>query len=67
MRKVNVWWNRKKNKMRKSKKIKDEYGLIDFIFDALCWLPELILLPFRIIYWFLRGFGRFIAHLFDAL
>ena len=64
---MNEWWNTKKSKMRKSKKKKEEYGLIDFIFDALCWLPELILLPFRIIYWLLRGVGRLIAHLIDAL
>ena len=59
------WWIRKKEKTRKSKKGTENYTFWDFVLDLLFWLPELILLPFRLAFWLLRGFGRLIWHLFD--
>jgi hypothetical protein len=59
------WWNRKKKKMRKSKKNNGNYTFLDFIFDVLFWIPELIFLPFRLIFWLLRGIGKFIGGIFD--
>jgi hypothetical protein len=59
------WWNRKKDNTKKSKESSDNYTFIDFIFDVLFWLPELVLLPFRIIFWLLRGTGRLVWSLFD--
>ncbi|MGM8216611.1 hypothetical protein ACLIA0_13715 [Bacillaceae bacterium W0354] len=52
------WWKRKKAKTRKSKKGNDKYTFWDFMLDVLLWLPELFLLPFRIIFWILRGLTR---------
>lgn len=48
---------KKKNKARKSKKNDSGYTFLDFIFDVLVWIPELILLPFRILFWLLREIG----------
>ena len=59
------WWNRKKAKMRKSRKRNGVYTFWDFVLDVLLWIPELILLPFRFVFWFLRGIGRLIGHIFD--
>ncbi|WP_208590794.1 hypothetical protein [Gracilibacillus suaedae] len=52
------WWHKKKAKMRKNQKNNGEYTFWDFLFDVLVWLPELILLPFRIIFWLIRGLIR---------
>nr|WP_108671786.1 hypothetical protein [Peribacillus acanthi] len=64
---MNKWWNRKKSKTRKNKKSNDDYTFLDFIFDVLFWIPELIFLPFRLIFWLLRGIGRFFRDGFDFL
>ena len=60
------WWTKKKQKMRKYKKDSDHYTFIDFIFDVLIWIPELVLLPFRIIFWLLRGVVRLAENIFDT-
>ncbi len=48
------WWNRKKEQKKKRRRNKEGYSLIDFI-------PELIILPFRLIFWLIRGLGRLIT------
>ncbi|MED4531785.1 hypothetical protein ABET51_03780 [Metabacillus fastidiosus] len=58
------WWNKKKNKMRKNRKDNGHYTFVDFILDVLFWIPELIILPFRLIFWLIRGVGRFIFDIF---
>ncbi|MEK5233381.1 hypothetical protein MHB42_16875 [Lysinibacillus sp. FSL K6-0232] len=59
------WWQRRKNKTRKSKKNASDSTFFDFVFDVLFWLPELIFLPFRIIFWLLRALGRSLCSIFD--
>jgi len=61
------WWNRKKEKSRKRRKNNGNYTFLDFIMDVLFWVPELLVLPFRILIWLLRGLGRFIKNLFDFI
>ncbi|MFD1737948.1 hypothetical protein ACFSCX_15535 [Bacillus salitolerans] len=58
------WWNKQKEKMRKNKKKNDKYTFGDFISDVLMWVPELILLPFRMIFWLFRGIIRSIFESF---
>ncbi|MED4452157.1 hypothetical protein [Metabacillus fastidiosus] len=58
------WWNKEKDKMRKSRKDNDNYTFVDFILDVLFWIPELIILPFRLVFWLIRGVGRFIFDIF---
>ncbi|WP_430786670.1 hypothetical protein VBD025_14415 [Virgibacillus flavescens] len=62
---MNDWWNRKKQKTRKSRKNRGDYRSIDFIFDMLFWIPEFALLPFRLLYWLIRGAGRLIGNISD--
>ncbi|KMN37616.1 hypothetical protein AB0Y38_11445 [Lysinibacillus capsici] len=59
------WLQGRKNKKRRDKRRKDQYSLIDLFLDVLIWIPELLFLPFRIIYWLLRGVGRFIGEGFN--
>ena len=61
------WWRKKKAKTRKARKSNDQYTFWDFVADVLCWVPELILLPFRLIFWMIRGAGRLIGDMFDSL
>jgi len=62
---VREWLQGRKNKKRRDKRHKDQYSLIDLFLDVLIWIPELLFLPFRIIYWLLRGVGRFIGEGFN--
>lgn len=64
---MNEWWSRKKQKSRERRKNKNEYTFIDLIIDILFWLPELILLPFRIVFWLFRGVIRMIGNYFDIV
>lgn len=59
------WWSRKKGNTRKHKKSKDDYTFWDIVFDVLFWIPELFILPFRIIFWLMRGLGRMIGDFLD--
>ncbi|ASN06433.1 hypothetical protein [Virgibacillus necropolis] len=61
------WWNRKKEKMRKRKENNDNYRFLDFMLDVLFWIPELVLLPFRMIIWLFSGIGRLLRGLFDIV
>lgn len=61
------WWNRKKNKTRKGKKSNSEYTFLDGVIDVLFMLPELIFLPFRLMFWLFRGVGRLFSNLFDFI
>lgn len=43
---------------RRKKKREGFYGFWDFIFDVLFWIPELIVLPFRLIFLLFRFLAR---------
>gem|GEM_PF-1228980 len=62
---IKKWWQSKKNQTRQSKKSDKNYTFLDFIFDVLFCIPELIFLPFRLIFWLLRGIRKFIGGVFD--
>lgn len=57
------WWDKKKSRTRKSKK-SGKYNALDFLLDAIIWIPELIFFPLRLAFWLLRGLGRFFWDLF---
>lgn len=58
-------WGKMKENRRKRRKGNDTYTFADFTFDLLFYIPELVLFPFRIIFWFVRGLGKVIVNLFD--
>lgn len=49
---------------RRKKKDEGSYTFWDFIFDALFWIPELIILPFRLVFYLFRFLARSI---FDGI
>ncbi|AMO32648.1 hypothetical protein ACE1MS_16115 [Lysinibacillus sp. fkY74-1] len=58
------WWQSKKRKTTK-RKVNNNYSLFELLLDVLFWLPELFLVPFRLVFWLLRGIGRLIADVFE--
>ncbi|GIO25198.1 hypothetical protein J11TS1_37790 [Oceanobacillus sp. J11TS1] len=61
---MNDWWNKKKSKTRKSRKNKGDYTKIDFFFDILFWIPEILIFPIRLLFWSLRGVFRWVMDAF---
>ncbi len=59
----------RENKAAKSKKRKAEgkYSFWDIVTDSLIWVPELIILPFRLVYLLFRLFGRMFRDGFDSI
>ncbi|WP_099159261.1 hypothetical protein [Virgibacillus ndiopensis] len=55
---------REKRKQRKQNKL-DQSSFWNILVDILLWIPELLLLPFRLILWLARGFLRLIGNIFD--
>lgn len=53
-----------KKKASKKRRNTDHYSFWDFVFDALLWIPELVMLPFRITFWMLRGIGKLVSNIF---
>ena len=56
------WYKKRKNQSRNS-----NYTFWDFVLDVLTIIPELLFLPFRLIFWLLRGIGRLFSNLFDFI
>jgi hypothetical protein len=67
MRILRSWRSRKKAKNRKKKSEQENYTFWDTFFDVLTFIPELIIIPFRILFLLFRGFIRMIANIFDAI
>ena len=60
-------WEKKKDVRKERRKYNDHYTFGDFIFDVFFWIPELLFLPFRMIFWLVRGLGRVIGNLLDSI
>ena len=54
----------KRAEIRRKKKQEDSYTFWDFVFDVLFWIPELIILPFRLVFYLFRFLARSI---FDSI
>ncbi|MEH7444491.1 hypothetical protein V7201_19435, partial [Bacillus sp. JJ1122] len=48
----------KRAEKRRMKKQEKNYGLWDFVSDVLFWIPELIILPFRLLFLLFRFLVR---------
>ncbi|MGD7023458.1 hypothetical protein ACQCVK_12730 [Rossellomorea vietnamensis] len=48
---------RKRKERRIRKKSEGTYTFWDAVGDVLIWIPELIVLPFRILWYLIRGIG----------
>jgi hypothetical protein len=48
----------KRAERRRKKKEKGSYTFWDFVFDVLFWIPELIFLPFQLVFYLFRFLAR---------
>jgi hypothetical protein len=58
------WWQRKREGLKR----RSEEGkaiFFDFIIEILFWIPELLILPIRLLFWVFKGLGRVISHILD--
>ncbi|MGM0846560.1 MAG: hypothetical protein ACQEUT_16415 [Bacillota bacterium] len=53
-----MFFNRRKDRRRR-KKADGTYSFWDAVGDVLIWIPELIILPFRLLWFLIRGIGSF--------
>ncbi|UOQ46960.1 hypothetical protein MUN88_12760 [Gracilibacillus caseinilyticus] len=58
---------RNKTKTKRSQIKNEPYSFWEFLFDILILIPEIIFLPFRIIFWLFRGAGKIIGNLFEII
>lgn len=56
---------RRKEKKKKQKKKDDTFW--DVLVDTLLWVPDLLLLPFRLLYYIIRGFGKLFKSLIEDI
>ncbi|MCT1578492.1 hypothetical protein M3E13_11075 [Oceanobacillus kimchii] len=54
------WWKTKNAKTRKQRKNKEDYTKKDLVLDILFWIPEITVLPIRLIIWLVRGIFKWI-------
>ncbi|QAS54319.1 hypothetical protein HLI_19910 [Halobacillus litoralis] len=59
------WWESKRQVLRDKREGEGRYRFSDFITEVLCWVPELLIFPFRLLYWFVKGIGRLIGFILD--
>jgi len=50
---------RQKHKQKQKSRNHSRYTFLDFLGDVLFYVPELILLPFRLLWWIVRGVIKF--------
>jgi hypothetical protein len=58
-------WRQKLREKRKRRAHGERFSVWDFLLELLCWVPEVFIFPFRIVYWLLRGIGKFIGELWS--
>ena len=58
---------RKRKERRIHKKMSDSYTFWDGVFDILFFIPELILLPIRLLWYIIRIIGRTFGQFFDGI
>jgi hypothetical protein len=57
---------KKKRKKWTQKKNDGTYTFWDGLVEVLCWVPELLLFPLRLIWYLLRGIGKLISNVWDV-
>ena len=56
---------RRKEKRKKQKKKDNPFW--DAFIDSLLWIPDILLFPFRILYYVIRAFGRLFKSLIEDI
>ncbi|MEL3970808.1 hypothetical protein AAEO50_00810 [Rossellomorea oryzaecorticis] len=48
-------WRKKMREKRKKRNYGERFTVLDFLLELLCWIPEVLIFPFRMVYWLFRG------------
>jgi hypothetical protein len=59
------WRERMKEKRKRKRESRERYSMWDGLFELLFWIPEILILPFRLIFWLFRGIGKLIGNVWD--
>lgn len=63
---MNSKWKKKRQEMKEKWKKKDKDDtFLDILFEILFYIPELFLLPFKLLIWFIRGCGKLLKNVLD--
>ncbi|WP_404408176.1 hypothetical protein [Jeotgalibacillus malaysiensis] len=60
-------WREKRADRSRKRKAEGKYSVWDVVADILIWVPELIILPFRLIYLLFKLFGKMFRDGFDSI
>lgn len=52
----------RRGKLRRKQKQDSPSGFWDLLIEGIFWVPELIVLPFRLLFWLVRFLGRSLFH-----
>jgi hypothetical protein len=58
-------WRKKLRDKRKKRDHTERYSVWDVFLELLCWIPEVLIFPFRLVYWLVRGIGKIIGELWS--
>jgi hypothetical protein len=59
------WRRRMKEKRTKKRDNGERFSFFDFLLELLFWIPEVLIFPFRLVYWLVRGIGKIIGELWS--
>jgi hypothetical protein len=59
------WRKKMKEKRIKRRNQGEHFSLVDFLLEILIWIPELLIFPFRVVFWLFRGLGRLLGDIWD--
>jgi hypothetical protein len=56
-------WRKRMREKRKKGNHGERFTVLDFLLELLCWIPEVLISPFRTVAWLLRGIGELIGEM----
>ncbi|SDJ11567.1 hypothetical protein SAMN04490247_0801 [Salimicrobium halophilum] len=60
-------WEKRKERSRRRQKREEAYTWADILFDIVLWVPEVLALPFRLLYYFGRLIFKIFGYILEAI
>ncbi|QTC40428.1 hypothetical protein I7V34_14730 [Bacillus sp. V3] len=60
-------WRKKMKEKRLRRNQGEHFSLVDFLLEILIWIPEILIFPFRLVFWLFRGLGKLIGDVWDFI
>jgi hypothetical protein len=61
------WRKKMKEKRTRRRSQGEHFSLVDFLLEVLIWIPEILIFPFRLVFWLFRGLGKLIGGIWDFI